>query len=62
MGYVYLRYDVFLEYIQGSVKSTYIYICNLGIYILDMCIPGICILGMDELGIHIFRMYILRYK
>jgi hypothetical protein len=55
----------FLAHIPWVCKK-YVYICNLGKYILGMCIPGICILGMHilgmyELGIRILDMYTLRY-
>jgi hypothetical protein len=55
----------FLAYIPWVCKK-YVYIRNLGNYILGMFIPGICILGMHilgmyELGICILGMYTLRY-
>jgi hypothetical protein len=55
----------FLAYIPWVCKK-YVYIRNLGKYILGMCILGICILGMHilgmyELGIHILDMYTLGY-
>jgi hypothetical protein len=65
MGYVYFRYGVFLAYVPW-VSKKYVYICNLGMYILSIYIPGICILGMHifdmyELGIHILGIYTFGY-
>jgi hypothetical protein len=66
MNWIFIpRYRVFLTYIPWVCKK-YIYIHNLGKYILGMCILGICILGMHilimyELGIRILGMYTLGY-
>jgi hypothetical protein len=55
----------FLAYIPWVCKKC-IYIHNMGMYILGMCIPGICILGMHILGMYelsicILGMYTLGY-
>jgi hypothetical protein len=50
MRYVYLGYGIFLTRISRICKNyIYIYIRNLGIYILGMCIPGKCNLSMHIL-------------